>query len=162
MLRLGMQVEIPFVPAARRNPGETVEDSIVVVGHARQKKRKRTVKTIHEGPLSSRSSADVAFSDIHQAKNSGPGALEESFDFSGVPNILDDNPDLEDTKKPKKQKKQKHGNLQLGSHILTLLMISGLLQVALSMAISLLLPKPTVNSKPGINPTHLNSAPVCK
>jgi len=111
---LGMQVEIPFVPAARRKPAEMVEDSIVVVGQARQKKRKRAVKTIHEGPLSSRSSADVAGRDIHQAKNSGPDALEESFDFSGVSNILDDNPDLEDTKKPKKQKKQKHGNLQLG------------------------------------------------
>ena len=106
---LAMQVEIPFVPAAQRKPTETVEDAIVVVGQARQKKRKRAVKTTHEDPLSPRPSADAAGSDIHQAKNSGPDILEESFDFSGIPNILDDNPDLEDTKKPKKQKKHKHG-----------------------------------------------------
>lgn len=108
-----MQVEIPYIPASQRHPAHTIEDSIVVVGQARQKKRKRT-KVAPDGPaaLPSAESSNVGGTP-QQQQNAGSNddpPTEESvpFDFSAVPNILDDNPNSEETKK-KRQRKQKHG-----------------------------------------------------
>ncbi|KAL0960894.1 hypothetical protein HGRIS_005903 [Hohenbuehelia grisea] len=105
----GMQVEVPFVPLAQRKKpaSDPVEDTIVVVGQARQKKRKRT------------KAADGAGEDAGSAKAATAGkasgdkaAVDEAeatpFDFDAVPNILDDRPTQDDAK-PRKRKKQAKG-----------------------------------------------------
>jgi len=111
---LGMEVEIPFVPASQRKPTQVVEDSIVVVGQARQKKRKRT-KAVVEDAAASRSADGSNAKKTRQEVNPMPGggvpSNEEPFDFSAVPNILDNNPDMKESavKAKKKQRKQKSG-----------------------------------------------------
>ncbi|KAH9922677.1 uncharacterized protein B0H18DRAFT_1017430 [Fomitopsis serialis] len=83
-------VEIPFVPAAQRTRTEAVEDdSIVVVGQRRGKKRKRVAKG---------------------AKGDGAEAVE-AFDYGAVSNILDEEPepDAEDAGAKKRKKKQVAG-----------------------------------------------------
>jgi exosome complex exonuclease RRP6 len=104
---LGMEVEIPFVPASRRQPVQALEDSIVVVGQVRQRKRKKVAKLPQSGSAQSRSSADGTSEKVEQTED--PENEAESFNFAAVPNILDDNPSPEDVKKPKRQKKQKTG-----------------------------------------------------
>jgi hypothetical protein len=49
----GMQIEIPYVPESQRKTTKVVEDSIVVVGQARQKKRKRTRTAVDADLVSS-------------------------------------------------------------------------------------------------------------
>ncbi|KAG5642308.1 hypothetical protein DXG03_003028 [Asterophora parasitica] len=111
MAESGMQVEIPFVPAAqRKTTAQTVDDSIVVVGQARQKKRKRTKST----PDGAVSASAEGLSQKSKPQHEGSGSKDEPgepepFDFSAVPNILDDNPHTEETKQKKRQKKQKRG-----------------------------------------------------
>ncbi|RDB15305.1 Exosome complex exonuclease rrp6 [Hypsizygus marmoreus] len=107
-----MQVEMPYVPAAQRRTTQVVEDSIVVVGQARQKKRKRT-KSAPEGVEPSLSAEG---SGPKKTRQQGNGSKDEpgTFDFSAVPNILDDNPNTEDSKKKKRQKKQKNGGMFYG------------------------------------------------
>ncbi|KAJ7621619.1 ribonuclease H-like domain-containing protein [Mycena polygramma] len=104
----GMQVEVPYVPAAQRTTKQVVEvvdDSIVVVGQARQKKRKRAkADTGVDGEADEDSSKATK-----KGKHDAPGGDAEAFDFSAVPNILDDVPNGEDMriKKKKKQKQVK-------------------------------------------------------
>ncbi|KAJ7477037.1 hypothetical protein B0H11DRAFT_1308173 [Mycena galericulata] len=109
----GMQVEVPYVPAAQRTTKQmatVVDDSIVVVGQARQKKRKRAKADGGDAD------ADVAGDDLASTKKAAKkkrdtqsGEVEaEAFDFSAVPNILDDVPNGEDMR-VKKKKKQKQG-----------------------------------------------------
>ncbi|KAJ3794444.1 hypothetical protein GGU11DRAFT_689806 [Lentinula aff. detonsa] len=96
-LPAAVQVEMPFVPSAQRamNAGNVQpgEDTIVMVGQARQKKRKR-VKPVH---------------------NPGEGKSKESdgntisFDFASAPNILDAAPAAEQTAVPRKKAKQTKG-----------------------------------------------------
>lgn len=101
-----MQIEIPFVPAAQRQITKTTtiveekeKDTIVIVGQSKTKKRKRT-RTSAAGGSQSRGT------EIKAEPTSGESAVEaEPFDFASVPNILDDNPDVEDRKPMKKQKK---------------------------------------------------------
>ncbi|KZT64247.1 hypothetical protein DAEQUDRAFT_698972 [Daedalea quercina L-15889] len=81
-------VELPFVPAAQRGKAETVEDdSIVVVGQRRTRKRKRAPKT---------------------AKNEDGPEPVEAFDYGTVSNILDEEaePEAEDAGAKKRKKKQ--------------------------------------------------------
>ncbi|KAF7354798.1 Exosome complex exonuclease RRP6 [Mycena sanguinolenta] len=119
----GMQVEVPYVPASQRttkNAAEViVDDSIVVVGQARQKKRKRAkTDTGVDGDGDSASPAPANSATPKKKKlpktESGaetekPGEAEvETFDFSAVPNLLDDVPNEEDNR-VKKKKKQKQG-----------------------------------------------------
>ncbi|GLB45506.1 putative HRDC domain containing protein [Lyophyllum shimeji] len=112
----GMQAEIPFVPAAQRKITERVEGSIVVVGQARQKKRKRT----KPAPDGAAAISAEGFSPKNQPqKLEGAGSNDEPgdhepFDFSAVPNILDDNPHTEDARQKKKHKKQKTGGVFYG------------------------------------------------
>lgn len=111
----GMQVEVPYVPAAQRTTKQIVEvidDSIVVVGQARQKKRKRA-KTDADAEAPTPSGEESG----HTKKASSKAKLAaepdaEAFDFASVPNILDDVPNGEDMrmKKKKKQKQVKGEN----------------------------------------------------
>jgi exosome complex exonuclease RRP6 len=119
---LGMAVEIPFVPASQRKVTQVIEDSIVVVGQARQKKRKRT-KTPMEDADPSRSVDSLNGKKTRQEQGSGtpkdevPSDGGKTFDFSVVPNILDNNPDLvESPVKKKKQRKQKNGMSSIYEH----------------------------------------------
>ncbi len=93
----GMQVEIPYVPASQRPTRQVIQDekdSIVVVGQARQKrKRKKGEQNVEKG---------------------GAMTAEGPFDFSSVPNILDTNPNGEDevndeNSQRKRLKKKKNG-----------------------------------------------------
>lgn len=113
----GMQVEIPYVPASQRTRTEAVEDSIVVVGQARQKKRKRTkvaTDTVEVAPSAEGSATKKARSSRDKeltGHEDGKGAVSglEPFDFSAVPNILDDNPNIEDGKKKQRKTKPNRG-----------------------------------------------------
>ncbi|KAF5374147.1 hypothetical protein D9615_008827 [Tricholomella constricta] len=111
----GMQVEIPFVPASQRKATQAVEDSIVVVGQAKQKKRKRA----KPAPDGAASTSAEGSSQKNKPQNEDAGSRDESeghepFDFAAVPNILDDNPNTEDMKQKKRQKKQKSGGVFYG------------------------------------------------
>ncbi|PCH40326.1 hypothetical protein WOLCODRAFT_162269 [Wolfiporia cocos MD-104 SS10] len=97
-LTLTDAVEIPFVPAAQRQqaPTEIIDDSIVVVGQARQKKRKRA----HKGAL--------------QKGKDGTDSQEaaaEPFDYGAASNILDEGsePEQEDSGARKKRHKKNKG-----------------------------------------------------
>ncbi|KAF5360491.1 hypothetical protein D9756_004521 [Leucocoprinus leucothites] len=106
---MGMQIEIPFVPASQRQTttavvvGEKEKDTIVVVGQSKSKKRKRTKSTVatkdkikeNEGTPSSTGG---------EAEGEG-----ETFDFASVPNILDDNPEVQPGERKPVKKKQKKG-----------------------------------------------------
>ncbi|KAF7330926.1 Exosome complex exonuclease RRP6 [Mycena venus] len=113
----GMQVEVPYVPAAQRTTKqivEVVDDSIVVVGQARQKKRKRAkTDTGVDGDAAEGGATPPEDSPKKVAKkekrDAGDGDGEvEAFDYSAVPNLLDDVPNGEDMR-VKKKKKQKQG-----------------------------------------------------
>lgn len=91
------QVEIPFIPSNQRQShfAPVSDDTIVLVGQARQKKRKRTKRKIIDN------------SSIGDRENS---ADDEVFDYATVPNLLDDvKPAPEDlsTRKKKRQKDTK-------------------------------------------------------
>ncbi|KAF5315383.1 hypothetical protein D9619_007468 [Psilocybe cf. subviscida] len=100
----GMQVEIAYMPASQRPTkvkaaAELKEpDTIVVVGQARQKRKRKEPKATASG---------------QESKSGTPGAEDEDaaepFDFSAVSNILDDNPDTEDRKKKRQKKQPKTG-----------------------------------------------------
>lgn len=99
---VGMQVEIPYVPAAQRQKATVIEekerDTIVVVGKSKTKKRKRTKSTQAVG-----SSSQVV--DNNRSTSDGKEG-EEGFDFSSVPNVLDENPEVE-AKQPVKKRQRK-------------------------------------------------------
>lgn len=90
-----LQVEVPFVPAAQRLKREDVDDSLVVVGQSKQKKRKRT------------GGAEQSTSTSKKPKS--VSGSEEPFDFSSVPNVLDQLPDTQEDTRVKKKGKQKKG-----------------------------------------------------
>jgi exosome complex exonuclease RRP6 len=107
----GMQVEIPYVPAAQRlttiaRAKVEEKDTIVMVG---QKKRKR----VKGGGKAKVEGEDSPSPSIDGSKGvSETNAEQAPFDFSAVPNILDDNPDAEDkNRKKKRQRKQNKGML---------------------------------------------------
>jgi len=127
---LDMHVEVPFVPAAARKPKvlETyAEDTIVVVGQTRPKKRKRNSKKLTEQAESCEILAVPGNEDVEHhgvvsmskplgekekpeiVMEAGETSDEQDFDFSAVPNILDDDPDNEAQErntKPKRLKSQ--------------------------------------------------------
>ena len=110
---LGMAVEIPFVPASQRNTTQPVEDSIVMVGQSRQKKRKRTKPILDAADLScvpKSSNVKLKPSDNEIATDN-----EEPFDFSAVPNILDNNPDVESSALKKKRKHKSGKSVNQGA-----------------------------------------------
>ncbi|KAF8895358.1 hypothetical protein BD779DRAFT_721231 [Infundibulicybe gibba] len=102
------QVEIPYVPASQRGSARAnVEDTIIVVGQARQKKRKRVKDT--PNPLEPAASADGPQPQKEEkvALTEGDTETQNPFDFSSVPNILDNDSHITEVKK-KRQKKQKN------------------------------------------------------
>ncbi|KIK48040.1 hypothetical protein CY34DRAFT_21042 [Suillus luteus UH-Slu-Lm8-n1] len=99
------QVEIPFIPTDQRQPrlAPVSDDTIVVVGQARQKKRKR-IKTTALGKPPTRDQDDTG--------------EDEVFDYATVPNLLDDlppTPEELDTRKKKKQKAKGTGVIEYGN-----------------------------------------------
>lgn len=99
------QVEIPFIPTDQRQPrlAPVSDDTIVVVGQARQKKRKR-IKTTALGKPPTGDQDDTG--------------EDEVFDYATVPNLLDDlppTPEELDTRKKKKQKAKGAGVIEYGN-----------------------------------------------
>lgn len=123
-------MEVPFVPAAARRPrllDSRTEDTIVVVGQTRAKKRKRNSKKIveqGESESATAAGAEHRMADMSKAQGGEeePGAEMETasdeqddFDFSAVPNILDDDPDSQERRtKQKRPKKQDRANRAKG------------------------------------------------
>ncbi|KAG2130661.1 ribonuclease H-like domain-containing protein [Suillus bovinus] len=98
------QAEIPFIPTDQRQPrlAPVSDDTIVVVGQARQKKRKR-IKTTVLGKSQSGDQDDTG--------------EDEVFDYTTVPNLLDDLPPAPeelDMRKKKKQKAKGTGAIEYG------------------------------------------------
>ncbi|KAG2060695.1 hypothetical protein BDR06DRAFT_986839 [Suillus hirtellus] len=99
------QVEIPFIPTDQRQPrlAPVSDDTIVVVGQARQKKRKRIKTTVLGKP---------------QTRDQDDMGEDEAFDYATVPNLLDDLPPAPeelDTRKKKKQKAKGTGVIEYGN-----------------------------------------------
>ena len=106
-----MEIEIPFIPAPQRSIKELNEeqDTIVVVGQARQKRKRPKANPDGVEAISGSAGERIKKTKV---KNGGEARDEdgEVFDFSAVPNILDDNPNMDDGKKKKKrEKKEKKG-----------------------------------------------------
>ncbi len=102
-----MQAEIPFIPASQRQPREAIEDTLVVVGQARQKKRKRVAPAdIDDGtPGTEVTSSKKSKSGEGESADKDP----EPFDFASVPNVLDQVPAIHGDNKVKRKGKQKKG-----------------------------------------------------
>ncbi|KAK0185739.1 ribonuclease H-like domain-containing protein [Armillaria mellea] len=102
------QAEIPFIPASQRQPREAIEDTLVVVGQARQKKRKRVaLADIDDG------TPGTEVTSLTKKSKSGEGESAdqdpEPFDFASVPNVLDQVPAIHEDNKVKRKGKQKKG-----------------------------------------------------
>lgn len=110
-----MQVEIPYVPAAQRlttiaRTKVEEKDTIVMVG---QKKRKRA-KGGGKAKMEVEDSPSPSIDGSKGVSETKAQPEQAPFDFSAVPNILDDNPDAEDrNRKKKRQKKQNKGILAM-------------------------------------------------
>ena len=107
-----MEVEIPFIPASQR-PVKVLneeQDTIVVVGQARQKRKRPKAGISLDGADAASGSAGGKVKKT-KVKNGIEMKDEdrETFDFSAIPNILDDNPNLGDGNKKKREKKDKKG-----------------------------------------------------
>ena len=102
-----MDVEIPFIPAPQRKKEVLNEeqDTIVVVGQARQKRKRPKASPdgveATSGSAGERIKKTKVKSEVEAKDEDG-----ETFDFSAVPNILDDNPNLDDEKKKKKRERK--------------------------------------------------------
>jgi exosome complex exonuclease RRP6 len=111
------QIEVPYVPAAQRQQKNIVDDSIVVVGQARQKKRKRVKSSAHDTDpgsaavpvMNAETSAEARQTEALKRKGQRSSTPQESFDYSAVPNILDDVPTPERDSTSRKKKKQNKG-----------------------------------------------------
>ena len=94
---LQSQAEMPFVPASQRgmktSAVSTVDDSIVVVGQARQKKRKRVKDNVNSN-------------DNPTKANDKMGMDAIPYDFASAPNMLDASPAAEQSSIPRKKAKQ--------------------------------------------------------
>jgi hypothetical protein len=96
-------IEIPYIPASNRQTTQIAEDTIIVVGQRQVKKRKRTKNTT---PDVSETAEGTSATKRH--KSPSEDDVSECFDYSAVPNILDDLPEPERVDaKPGKGKKKK-------------------------------------------------------
>jgi exosome complex exonuclease RRP6 len=97
-----MDVEIPFIPAPQRSITvvDEEQDTIVVVGQARQKRKRPKAST--DGVEATSGKKTKVTQGVEAKDEDG-----EAFDFSAVPNILDDNPNLGDEKNKKKRRERK-------------------------------------------------------
>ncbi|EEB95284.1 hypothetical protein MPER_05767, partial [Moniliophthora perniciosa FA553] len=96
VLPSNIQPEVPFVPASQRasKVNETVEDTIVLVGQTKQKKRKRTKATGQGGepPGEPEDTTRKRKKGAKSQNRTDVTEAQEEFDFSSVPNILDEPP----------------------------------------------------------------------
>lgn len=158
----GIQIEIPFVPAAHRKAiavGETDKDTIVVVGQPKAKKRKRTKgNTANTAQSQGKDPESVATVDTTgAAAEDSIEAEPEIFNFANVPNILDDNPDLA-SRKPLK-KKPKKGKGESFNFTTCRLVVNWIAKVDSSSAIFLRPLKRTASTKAVISRLHSSSIP---
>ncbi|KAF8133915.1 ribonuclease H-like domain-containing protein [Boletus edulis] len=113
------QVEIPFVPAHRRqtisNPQNELEDDTIVfvgAGGTRQRKRKRDQARATASMSQSKSEAHLGDAEISISTDDHDQEVKE-FDYSSVPNLLDDESTHGDTRgmheEDGRKKKQRHG-----------------------------------------------------
>lgn len=112
--------ERAYVPPAQRQPIDVIDDSIVVVGQARQKKRKRVKLSAQDADPQGTATSEAVSSAEWIERNGSSKRLKrrqhsdandslEPFDYSKVPNILDDVPIPEQDHGRKRKKKQKQG-----------------------------------------------------
>ncbi|TDL23207.1 hypothetical protein BD410DRAFT_173443 [Rickenella mellea] len=111
------QIEIPFVPASQRQAAPTIDDTVVVVGQARQKKRKRVKQPTGDQSNESTPGPNTEATVKKKAKTIAqdePSAEElEPFDYASAPNILDDQSGSRATD-VKKSRQRKGGNFDYG------------------------------------------------
>jgi exosome complex exonuclease RRP6 len=95
-----VSVEHAYVPLSQRQTlaSQVVEDDSIVVVGRRQKKRKRVQVTRATEPKPSVESTSASAEQTPE--------VEEEFDYSSVPNILDDVAPQVDAPKKKKQKQK--------------------------------------------------------
>lgn len=111
-----MQIEIPYVSASQRPTKQAIQeqnDTIVVVGQARQKRKRRAEK--HGDLAADTPSTDKNEKSMSENRQSGTTEHQEPFDFSSIPNILDDGHDTgngTEELSDKRRKKQKKGLCQ--------------------------------------------------
>jgi exosome complex exonuclease RRP6 len=83
-------IEIPYIPTHQRQATERVQDSIVVVGQPCQQKRKR----MKNAPVNSLTAKDPQPAEravnTKKYKTTSEDVEQGLFEFSDVPNILDD------------------------------------------------------------------------
>ena len=104
-----MEIEIPFVPASQRLVKEE-KDTIVVVGQARQKRKRPKANVGADGVEASGSAGGKVKKTKVNDETEGKDEDREAFDFSAIPNILDNNPNVGDgNKKKKRERKEKKG-----------------------------------------------------
>lgn len=108
--------ERAYVPLAQRQPVDVIDDSIVVVGQARQKKRKRTKPSAQDNDSPGKANGEGVERKGNSKKqkqllDADADDSPEPFDYSKVPNILDDVPipEPDPTKRKKKKQKQNQG-----------------------------------------------------
>ena len=128
LARLTEQIEIPYVPATQRQRTNIVDDSIVVVGQARQKKRKRAKASSApdvdpEVTMDAESLAETSQTrGLKQRKGRNKDTdtnPQEPFDYSVVPNILDDVPTPESEGNSRKKKRNRNNGEHVPVYVVT-------------------------------------------
>jgi exosome complex exonuclease RRP6 len=110
-----MQVELASVAGSQRPTKQVKEeerDTMIVVGQARHKRKRTKAQQQNGAGKSNEPAADEvpSSSTLPEKEAEESNMLKpESFDFSAVHNILEDNPDLDDGDRKKRQKKQNKG-----------------------------------------------------
>jgi exosome complex exonuclease RRP6 len=103
-------VEIPYVPASQRPAKQEEKDTIVIVGQVRQKRKRKVERSIESNPEASSAAKQSGDAELNtRRRGTNPEDPQEPFDFSSVPNILDDDPEAEGETE-KRRKKQKKTN----------------------------------------------------
>ncbi|KIK69880.1 hypothetical protein GYMLUDRAFT_150634 [Collybiopsis luxurians FD-317 M1] len=96
------QVEMPFVPASQRvvrtKTTPTGDETVLMVGQTRQKKRRR-----------GKDSTNAGNADENSSNKDGEEAQTVPFDFDSASNILDAAPSAEQSTLPRKKAKQAKG-----------------------------------------------------
>jgi exosome complex exonuclease RRP6 len=89
-----MDVEIPFIPAPQRSikVSNEEQETIVVVGQTRQKRKRPKVSPVNDGVDATSGKKTKVINGAEAKDDEDDG--EAAFDFSAVPNILHDNPNM--------------------------------------------------------------------
>jgi exosome complex exonuclease RRP6 len=103
----GAQVEIPYVHASQRPERREENDTIVVVGQVHQKRKRKAGKSFTTNQDVASSTKQVGDAESNTKRRAEAEESQEPFDFSSVPNILDDDPEAEREETEKRRKRQK-------------------------------------------------------